>query len=124
MQLVTDEPGSGLSITCAVGVSAVTVGKALDAGTTFLGLSQYERVEELNPVAVEMIRTLGLGPGLLCVSLVSVLVVTAITEGSVRVCSTSPVVSTRLRLLGYGLATLTSVLAATHNGMVLVRLWL
>ena len=61
--------------TAGFGIASVAVAKSLDAGTTLVGLSAFERTEEVNPVVRAGFDAVGVFPALFWLSLGSVLLV-------------------------------------------------
>ncbi|WP_256300929.1 hypothetical protein [Haloarchaeobius salinus] len=109
--------------TAGLGIASVTVAKSLDAGTTFVGLSFFERIEELNPVVRAGFEAVGVLPALVWFSVASVLLVTVATETGVLLCRRHDRPATLVRVVGYGFPTVTATAAATHNGLLIVRCW-
>lgn len=109
--------------TAGVGIVAIATAKALDAGTTWFGLSEFDRTVELNPVIRAGFDTVGVVPALFWFSLASVLLVALVTETGVVLWERADRSPRLIRYVGYGLPTLTAMSAATHNGILIVRLW-
>ncbi|MFD1647753.1 hypothetical protein [Haloarchaeobius litoreus] len=101
----------------------MTVAKSLDAGTTLVGLSLFERTEELNPVMRAGFEAVGMFPALVWFSFASVLLVTVVTETGVLLWTRLGRPPRVVRFVGYGIPTVTATVVAAHNGLVIIRCW-
>ena len=103
----------------------LVVGKALDALTTGVGLLYVPGFVEANPFAAAYFGSMGVATGLLTLSLLTVTIVTLVTEVGARYLvrhDEAPVWGpTVTRFVGYVPLSVVFVFAALHNAGLIVR---
>ena len=109
-------------------VGFLGVSKALDAGTTAFGLTFVPGLAEANPFPATVFGSVGVGTGLLVLSVLTVVVVTLVTEAGARylegheeAADWSP---TATRLVGYAPLSIVFLAAALHNAGLILRVLL
>jgi len=106
-----------------VGIVALITVKTADIVTTVVGLSRISEAVEANPIPATMIAEFGLVPGLVLTMVVSIILVTVITEWlSGHASGPADRGGTRrsMRLLGFGSATFVSLLPVVSNTLLLL----
>lgn len=104
------------------------VSKALDAGTTAVGLLFVSGLSEANPFPAGVFGSIGVGMGLLILSVATVVVVALVTEAGARylrghedAAEWSP---TATRIVGYAPLSVVFLAAALHNAGLILRVLL
>jgi hypothetical protein len=105
------------------GIALLSLTKALDAGTTVLGLSLVPGIVESNPFAAALFSAVGLVPGVLVGSLAVLAFVVAVTETGAawlrRVSDGPEWAPTAARAVGYLAPSLVFAAAAVNNAALL-----
>lgn len=105
------------------GIALLSLTKALDAGTTAIGLTLVPGVVESNPLAAALFSAVGVLPGLLVGTVAVLVAVVAITEASAAWLRRAPDVPGwapgAARTVGYLVPSLVFGAVAVHNAMLL-----
>lgn len=108
-----------------VWVGLLVLGKALDVVTTAVGLLVVPGFVEANPFAALYFETAGVVTGLLTLSILLLIVVTAVTELGARYLASHPEAPpwgpTVTRFVGYVPLTVIFVFAGLHNAGLIIR---
>jgi len=103
----------------------LVVTKALDAGTTAVGLMLVPGFVEGNPLAATVLNSSSVGAGLLSLSLLVVFGVGLVTEIGARYLAGHPDAPdwspTLTRMVGYGPLSVIFAAAAIHNAGLIIR---
>jgi hypothetical protein len=117
--------GNTEHVVSIVGITLVTVGKLTDSATTAVGLFLIPGVTEFNPVVRTVIHQLGILPGLVVTSLLSLVTIIALTETGAHVSrqltSDSERSSILILIIGYGLPAGAFVGVTIHNAVLLMK---
>ena len=104
------------------------VSKALDAGTTAVGLLFVPGLVEANPFPASVFGSIGVGTGLLMLSVLTVVVVTLVTEAGARYLQghdeAAAWAPTATRLVGYAPLSIVFLAASIHNAGLILRVLL
>jgi hypothetical protein len=95
-------------------IGALAAAQGFDVSTTLYGL-RSPNVVEANPVAASAMARLGTVPGLLCLAVLAVLTVVAVTETAARRCEGTTLTPGRVRCLGYLPHVAISLAVGLHN---------
>ena len=110
------------------GIGGLVMTKFLDAGTTAVGLLYVPGFVEANPFPAGVFEALGVGTGLLVLSLLTVALVTLVTEAGARYLEghdESPDWGpTATRFVGYVPISIVFGAAALHNAGLILRVLL
>lgn len=102
-----------------VGIAAVSATKALDVGTTIIGLTLVDHLEEGNVLVAKSMALLGVETALISVSVLTIAAITISTEAARRLASNpsdaQPIQPATIRLVGYGTPSLYHIGIATYN---------
>lgn len=102
--------------------------KALDAGTTAVGLLFVPGLVEANPFPASVFGSVGVGTGLVVLSVLTVVVVTLVTEAGARYLEGHDEAAawgpTATRLVGYGPLSIVFLAASLHNAGLILRVLL